>query len=297
MEGRLPSATAYVERFEHRYGAPPSATATRFPTTPSRCSWPPGARRERGARSRRARPRTRGVSRRRGDVPVRRGPPGPMGTGPGDLRGTVVRWERDGARIVFPRASAPSRKYLGIRTPLHPLRLRCTPSPYLQVRLGLRLAGRGASTFSVRQTFARQYTSGVSPSPGAPRRPLRRGDVRLDGGGDGADPGRGQGDQPFPRGLLHAGGLCRLRARRAGVESPLAAAPLAAVIAFAFGVFLGKSFVNPARSHPFALPVGTLACALLFEQAAQMVWGPHPSRSRRAPRGSVPVVSSSGGGG
>src|SRR5512140_1575740 len=51
-----------------------------------------------------------------------------------------------------------------------------------------------------------------------------------------------------------------------GVESPLAAAPLAAVIAFAFGVFLGKSFVNPARSHPFALPVGTLACALLFEQ-------------------------------
>jgi branched-chain amino acid transport system permease protein len=61
-----------------------------------------------------------------------------------------------------------------------------------------------------------------------------------------------------------------------GVENPLAAAPLAAVIAFAFGVFLGKSFVNPARSHPFALPVGTLACALLFEQAAQMVWGPHP---------------------
>ena len=61
-----------------------------------------------------------------------------------------------------------------------------------------------------------------------------------------------------------------------GVGSPLAAAPLAAVIAFAFGVFLGKSFVNPVRRHPFALPVGTLACALLFEQAAQMVWGPHP---------------------
>ncbi|HEX8043662.1 branched-chain amino acid ABC transporter permease [Candidatus Deferrimicrobium sp.] len=61
-----------------------------------------------------------------------------------------------------------------------------------------------------------------------------------------------------------------------GIGSPLAAAPLAAVIAFAFGVFLGKSFVNPARAHPFALPVGTLACALLFEQAAQMVWGPHP---------------------
>ncbi len=60
-----------------------------------------------------------------------------------------------------------------------------------------------------------------------------------------------------------------------GIGGPLAAAP-AAAIAFAFGVFLGKSFVNPARSHPFALPVGTLACALLFEQAAQLVWGPHP---------------------
>jgi len=60
-----------------------------------------------------------------------------------------------------------------------------------------------------------------------------------------------------------------------GVAGPAAAVP-AAAIAFAFGVFLGKSFVNPARSHPFALPVGTLACALLFEQAAQLAWGPHP---------------------
>ncbi|MBP2686311.1 MAG: inner-rane translocator, partial [Deltaproteobacteria bacterium] len=61
-----------------------------------------------------------------------------------------------------------------------------------------------------------------------------------------------------------------------GVEHPIAAALLSAAIAFAFGVFLGKSFVNPVRNHPFALAVGTLACALLFEQAAQMVWGPHP---------------------
>jgi len=61
-----------------------------------------------------------------------------------------------------------------------------------------------------------------------------------------------------------------------GIGSPIAAAPIAAVIAFAFGVFLGKSFVNPVRSRPFALPVGTLACALLFEQAAQRIWGPHP---------------------
>jgi branched-chain amino acid transport system permease protein len=61
-----------------------------------------------------------------------------------------------------------------------------------------------------------------------------------------------------------------------GIGHPVAAALLSAAIAFAFGVFLGKSFVNPVRGHPFALPVGTLACALLFEQAAQMVWGPHP---------------------
>ncbi|GAB4239242.1 MAG: branched-chain amino acid ABC transporter permease [Deltaproteobacteria bacterium] len=61
-----------------------------------------------------------------------------------------------------------------------------------------------------------------------------------------------------------------------GIGHPLAGAALSAAIAFAFGVFLGKSFVNPARKSPFALPVGTLACALLFEQAAQMVWGPHP---------------------
>jgi len=57
---------------------------------------------------------------------------------------------------------------------------------------------------------------------------------------------------------------------------PVASALLAAGIAFAFGVFLGKSFINPIRSHPFAVAVGTLAFALLFERAAQFVWGPHP---------------------
>ncbi len=77
----------------------------------------------------------------------------------------------------------------------------------------------------------------------------------------------------------------------------LIAAPLAAVIAFAFGVFLGKSFVNPVRNHPLALPVGTLACALLFEQAAQMVWGPHPLLIEAGAPWIGPGVSSSGGGG
>ncbi len=60
-----------------------------------------------------------------------------------------------------------------------------------------------------------------------------------------------------------------------GVENPAAAILLAAVIAFAFGVFLGKSFINPIRSHPFSVAVGSLGFAILFEQAAQMIWGPH----------------------
>lgn len=61
-----------------------------------------------------------------------------------------------------------------------------------------------------------------------------------------------------------------------GVWHPLAAVLPAAVIAFAFGVYLGKSFINPVRSHPFSVAVGSLGFAILFEQVAQMLWGPHP---------------------
>ncbi len=60
-----------------------------------------------------------------------------------------------------------------------------------------------------------------------------------------------------------------------GVGNPLLTAPMAAVIAFAFGVFLCTSFINPVRSHPFSVAVGTLGFAILFEQAAQILWGPH----------------------
>ncbi len=67
---------------------------------------------------------------------------------------------------------------------------------------------------------------------------------------------------------------CALAER--GIDHPAAGALLAAIIAFAFGLFLGKSFVNPARKFPFALAVGTLAWGLLFEEAAQLIWGPHP---------------------
>jgi len=61
-----------------------------------------------------------------------------------------------------------------------------------------------------------------------------------------------------------------------GVVHPVAAVFMAAGIAFAFGVYLGKSFINPVRSHPFAVAVGSLGFAVLFEQVAQMLWGPHP---------------------
>jgi branched-chain amino acid transport system permease protein len=75
-----------------------------------------------------------------------------------------------------------------------------------------------------------------------------------------------------------------------GVGSPAAAALLAAAISFAFGVFLGKSFINPVRSHPFSVAVGTLGFAILFEQAAQMVWGPHPVSLELGP----PLASAGG---
>src|SRR3990170_7582427 len=50
-------------------------------------------------------------------------------------------------------ASAPSRKYLGIPAPLHPLPLRCASSPYSTVCLSRAPCWRGASTLSVRQAI------------------------------------------------------------------------------------------------------------------------------------------------
>ncbi len=64
---------------------------------------------------------------------------------------------------------------------------------------------------------------------------------------------------------------------RQGTEyHPVAAALLGGGTAFALGTFLGKGFINPIRSHPFSVTVGTLAFSLLFEQVVQFVWGPHP---------------------
>ncbi len=64
---------------------------------------------------------------------------------------------------------------------------------------------------------------------------------------------------------------------RQGTEfHPVASILLGGGVAFVLGMFLGKGFVNPIRSHPFSVTVGTLAFSLLFEQVAQFAWGPHP---------------------
>ncbi len=101
--GVSPAATAYVERYEHRYGAPPVGYSDTLPydaVTVLVAAW-----------------RKAGSAATEAVVPVlERGTfPGAAGayrfdaahqahwgTGPGALRGTFVRWERDGARIVFP---------------------------------------------------------------------------------------------------------------------------------------------------------------------------------------------------
>jgi branched-chain amino acid transport system substrate-binding protein len=102
-KGVSPGATAFVEKYEHRYGAPPVGYSDTLPY--DAVTVLAGAWRKAGSVDSAA------------VVPVLEGGAFPgvagtyrfdaahqarWGTGPGDLRGTVVRWERDGARIVFP---------------------------------------------------------------------------------------------------------------------------------------------------------------------------------------------------
>jgi branched-chain amino acid transport system substrate-binding protein len=101
--GVSPAATAYVERYEHRFGAPPVGYSDTLPydaVTVLVAAW-----------------RKAGSAATEAVVPVlERGTfagtagayrfdaahQADWGTGPGALRGIFVRWERDGARIVFP---------------------------------------------------------------------------------------------------------------------------------------------------------------------------------------------------
>jgi hypothetical protein len=54
--------------------------------------------------------------------------------------------------------STPLHKYGCIRAPLHPLQLRCTPSPYATVRLSRAPRRHGASTLSIRhRIYEKEY--------------------------------------------------------------------------------------------------------------------------------------------
>ncbi len=101
--GVSPAATAYVERYEHRYGAPPVGYSDTLPydaVTVLVAAW-----RKAGNAATEAvvgvleRGTFAGVA---GMYRFDAAHQAQWGTGPGALRGTFVRWEHGGARIVFP---------------------------------------------------------------------------------------------------------------------------------------------------------------------------------------------------
>jgi len=101
--GVSPAATAYVERYEHRYGAPPVGYSDTLPfdaVTVLVAAWRKAGSVESAAvvsvLERGAFPGVAGTYRFDAAHQAL------WGTGPGALQGTFVRWERGGARIVFP---------------------------------------------------------------------------------------------------------------------------------------------------------------------------------------------------
>jgi len=102
--GVSPAATAYVERFEHRYGAAPVGYSDTLPydaVTVLVAAW-----RKAGSAATQAvvpvleRGAFEGVA---GTYRFDASHQAVWGTGAGALRGTFVRWERGASRIVFPR--------------------------------------------------------------------------------------------------------------------------------------------------------------------------------------------------
>jgi branched-chain amino acid transport system substrate-binding protein len=101
--GVSPSATAYVERYEHRFGAPPVGYSDTLPfdaVTVLVAAWRKAGSVESAAvvpvLERGAFPGVAGTYRFDAAHQAL------WGTGPGALQGTFVRWERGGSRIVFP---------------------------------------------------------------------------------------------------------------------------------------------------------------------------------------------------
>lgn len=101
--GASPSATAYVELYEHRYGAPPVGYSDTLPfdaVTVLLAAWRKAGSVESAVvvpvLERGAFPGVAGTYRFDAAHQAL------WGTGTGELQGTFVRWERGGARIVFP---------------------------------------------------------------------------------------------------------------------------------------------------------------------------------------------------
>ena len=101
--GVSPAATSYVERYEHRYGAPPVGYSDTLPfdaVTVLVAAWRKAGSVESAAvvpvLERGAFPGVAGTYRFDAAHQAL------WGTGPGALQGTFVLWERGGARIVFP---------------------------------------------------------------------------------------------------------------------------------------------------------------------------------------------------
>ena len=102
-KGASPSATAFVEKYEHRYGAAPVGYSDTLPYDAVMVLV--GAWRKAGSVDAAAvvpvleHGAFPGVA---GTYSFDAAHQARWGTAPGHLRGNVVRWERDGARIVFP---------------------------------------------------------------------------------------------------------------------------------------------------------------------------------------------------
>lgn len=101
--GASPAATAYVERYEQRYGTPPVGYSDTLPydaVTVLVAAWRKAGSAATGdvvpVLERGTFAGTAGVYRFDASHQAR------WGTGPEALHGTIVRWERGGARIVFP---------------------------------------------------------------------------------------------------------------------------------------------------------------------------------------------------
>jgi branched-chain amino acid transport system substrate-binding protein len=101
--GVSPAATAYAERYEHRYGAPPVGYSDTLPYDAVAvlvAAWRKAGSVDSAVvvpvLERDAFPGVAGMYRFDAAHQAR------WGTGPGALQGSFVLWERDGARIVFP---------------------------------------------------------------------------------------------------------------------------------------------------------------------------------------------------